>query len=225
MKNNHVERKDAGWSISTLLSCARSTAIQQKYDFYEAITTGWNKSRGTWLHAMMESDTTSPDDVVKEQRLEKHFIVSGVKVRITGKPDYTATKRGVLIDYKSKHNLPTKPDPMHEAQFNGYVWLWDGGRYASPPFTEVNVKINSGGMFYITWNTKAGTQFKKMSYPIWDKEQMDEFLTERLTPLIEWQKTGNLPRCNSYIRFPGRAWKCDCDKLQDQLEELGTWNE
>lgn len=227
MRDNHITRKHAGWSMSTLLGCARAVALREKYDFYESITSGWNKSRGTWLHAMFESDETSPDDVVKEKRLGKDVHTRGRVVRITGKPDYTATQRGILIDYKSKHTLPTRPDPSHEAQFNGYAWLWNGGYYINDDGSKgesVHVLIKSGGMFYVTWHTKEGSQFKKMGYPVWSLERTEAFIIKRLEPLLEWQETGVLPKCNAYQTFPGK-WRCDCVKLEEQLMELGTYAE
>lgn len=222
MRDHHIERKDAGWSASTLLSCPRAVALQELYSFYEGIESAWNKSRGTWLHAMMEADTDHPDWIVKEKRIQKIVNVDGEDIRITGKPDYTDTKRGVLIDYKSKHTLPTKPDPRHEAQFNIYAFLWNGGTFTDPPHEQVNVKIVGGGMHYITWHTKPLTQFKKVAYPVWSTEEQELFVRTKLLPLAEFRKTNQLPLCDPFISYPGK-WKCDCVRLEEQLNDRGIY--
>jgi hypothetical protein len=221
MKNNHIDRADAGWSATTLLGCPRAEAIRATYDWYESIESGWNKQRGSWLHYMLESDDDYPEYVVKEQRIAKSVHVLGESVRITGKPDYTNTKRGVLIDYKSKHTLPTKPDASHEAQFNIYAWLWKGGAFVKTG-EIVDVDIVGGGMHYITWNTKKMSQFKKMAYPVWPIEQTELFVIDRVVPLVQWKQSGVLPVCSPYMRFPGK-WRCDCEKLEEQLAERGIY--
>jgi hypothetical protein len=219
MRDNHIERRDAGWSASTLLDCPRAVALREHYDFYEAVSSGWNKARGTWLHAMMEADTEYPEGVVKEERIEKYVDVDGERIRITGKPDYTNTKRGVLIDYKSKHLLPSKLDPRHEAQFNIYAWLWNGGTMCRTN-EQVFVQIKSGGMHYITWHAKEGMQFRKMAYPVWDASETEAFVITHATPLVLYKQTNVLPHCQPFIRYPGK-WQCDCVKLEQQLFERG----
>ena len=225
MRDNHVGRKHAGWSASTLLSCARTTALQEKYDYFEDVKSGYNKGRGEWVHAMMEADTTPREGLIREVRIRKYFTVNGQEIFLTGKPDEVDSIRGLLIDYKSKDRIPKTGDIRHEAQFNVYVWLLDGGFYVNEDGSQgeqVDVKIRGGGMHYLTWNPKD--PFKKMAYPIWEREKLEKFLVDRLTPLLDWKNTDSIPKCNAYIKYPGK-WRCDCVKLEEQLKELGTWNE
>ena len=214
MKNNLATRANAGWSASTLLSCPRAVALLETYDYYEPLHVGWNKARGTYLHTMLESEMVASDNVIAEVRIEKYY--NGI--RITGKPDKVYKAEGIIMDYKSKYRLPTKPDPSHEAQMNVYVWLLDGGVLLHDDGTRepVNVKISKGGMLYITWNTPRDSQFLKMGYPIWSPQQIEEFLEQRVTPLAEWKRTGELPQCNPYIKGP---WDCDCVKIQRQIND------
>jgi hypothetical protein len=167
---------------------------------------------------MLESEMVNNDNIIAEVRVEKYFNdLDGYEpVRITGKPDKVYKKEGVIIDYKSKYRLPTKPDPMHEAQMNVYAWLLDGGTLLHNDGTKeaVNVKIVRGGMLYITWNTPEGEQFLKLGYPIWEESKINSFLTQRIKPLAEWKKTGVLPKCNPYIDI---RWDCDCTKIERQL--------
>lgn len=229
MRDNAKTRVGAGISASTLTSCARATALQETYDYYEDVKSGYNKSRGTWVHAMIESDDTPREGLIRELRIEKYFPIriDGEEsfVRVTGKPDEVDTERRVLIDYKSKDRIPTKSDDRHEAQFNVYCWLLDGGtllesdEYGHTAGDKVSVKIRGGGMHYVTWNPKA--PWKKMAYPVWSEDRINAFLKERLTPLVEWRTTKKLPSCNAYIRYSKR-WDCDCVKLERQLEERGV---
>ena len=216
MKNNMASRGNAGWSASTLLSCPRAVALLESNDYYEPLKTGWNKSRGTWTHLMMESEMVPDKNILAEVRLERYYKINGECVRITGKPDKVYKKEGIIMDYKSKYRLPTKPDPMHEAQMNVYAWLLRDGTIIDGPDKgkKVRIGIKRGGMLYVTWNTEPNGQFLKMGYPIWDETQMDQFLTDRIGPLAEWKRTGVLPACNPYHKG---YWQCDCVKIEDQI--------
>lgn len=226
MRDNHKERMYAGWSASTLTQCARATALQEQYDYYEDVKSGYNKGRGTWVHAMIEADKYPRAGLIREQRLVRYLDVDGVRVRLTGKPDEVDTARKKLIDYKSKDRVPKEPDPKHEAQFNVYIWLLNDGAFVNEETGEekgnVNVEILGGGMHYLTWNPKD--PWKKMGYPVWPLEQTEAFIIERLTPLVAYDRTKELPRCNAYLRY-GPKWRCDCVKLEEQLRELGTYVE
>lgn len=218
MRDNHIDRKDAGWSASMLTNCPRANAIQETYDYYEDPQSGWNKARGTFVHLLMESDQTPRDGLIRERRLRKAITVDEMEVFLTGKPDEVDTINGVLIDYKSKDLLPKRPDPNHEAQFNVYAWLLNGGTFMDTGEISDTI-ITSGGMHYLTWRTKDA--FKKMAYPLWGDAVTEEFITTRLRPLVEWKKSGELPTCNPYIRFPGN-WRCSCVRLEEQLRERGV---
>ena len=218
MKNNMATRANAGWSASTLLSCPRAVALLDTYDYYEPLKTGWNKARGTYLHTMLESEMVPSDNIIAEVRIEKYYDGFDPPIRITGKPDKVYRNEGIIIDYKSKYRLPTKPDPMHEAQMNVYAWLLNGGTMLHDDGRKepVNIKIVRGGMLYITWNTAEDSQFLKIGYPIWDELQMNAFLHSRIEPLAKWKETGVLPQCNPYLPI---RWDCDCVKIQEQLGE------
>lgn len=225
MRDNHLHRKHAGWSASTMTNCARAMAIQALHPYYESVEAGYNKARGEWVHAMIESDKEPRPGLIREVRFAKDILIGISRRRVTGKPDEVDTHRGILIDYKSKHLLPKKPDPKHEAQFNVYAWLLQGGRYVLDDGAlgdEINVVIKSGGMHYLTWHTKTGMIWKKMAYPVWSLLETEEFIIERMTPLLDWEGTGILPDCNAYIRY-SKKWLCDCVRLEEQLNDRGIW--
>ena len=135
--------------------------------------------------------------------------------RLTGQPDEVDPIAGALIDYKSKHLLPRKPDYRHECQFNGYVWLLADGKFVDNG-EPAQIKITRGGMHYVTWDTRDNSQWLKMAYPVWPLEQTEKFLQDRVRPLILWKKTTVLPECNPLIRY-GKTWECDCVKLERQI--------
>ena len=215
-----ASRANAGWSASTLLSCPRAVALLETNDYYEPLKVGWNKSRGTWTHLMMESEMVEDDNILTEVRIERHFDYLGSPVRVTGKPDKVYKNQGIIMDYKSKYRLPTKPDPLHEAQMNVYIWLLADGVIVEKDHPlegqPVQVDIKRGGMLYVTWNTADDSQFLKMAYPVWDKATVEQFLFERIKPLFEWKQTGVLPQCNPYI---DGYWDCDCVKIENQIRE------
>lgn len=217
-RDNMKFRKDAGVSASVVLACPRAYAIEQTYDLYESVISGYNKFRGTLIHALFEADPDPPSWVVQEERIMRWVVVNGKKVRVTGKPDYVDPKYRVLIDFKSKHNLPTKMDPRHEAQFNIYRWLLKNGI-----FTRTNepcqIEVDRIGAHYVTFNTTAEKAWKKVLYPVWEYEEVERMVIRRLEPLTKWQEDGILPECSPFIE--NRYWKCDCEKHETQLAERG----
>lgn len=219
MRDNHKTRKDAGVSASTILSCPREVALQEKYDYYEAVESGWHKFRGTLIHALMESDTDVPEGVIMEERVETFVDVDGKPFRLTGQMDYVDTKNKFLLDYKSKHLIPKKPDPRHEAQLNIYIYLLATGRFLKDK-KPCNIEINKAGIHYLTFNTKKEMIWLKMAYPVWDLEYTREFIEKRAKPLSDWQKHGIFPDCDPFEK--NRYWKCGCEKILTQLEERGV---
>lgn len=216
-RDNMKHRKDAGISASTLLSCPRTVGLLTHYDYYEPVADGWVKSMGTIIHSMIESD---PDDLpnrIRERRIKKEIEVDGEWYEVTGQPDDIDTFYKVVIDYKTKESLPTKADAGHEYQFNVYAWLCDGGTFTDNG-ERIDVKIERGGMHYVT--RKSSNPFKKIGYPIWPTAKTEEMIRQRLRPIIEFRKTDIIPEHNPYQTFGGN-WKCDCIKIQKQLEERG----
>jgi hypothetical protein len=212
MRDNSKGRP-IGWSASMLTSCPRALALLEVYDYYEPLTSGWNKARGTIGHLLMEfGDSDPPSEVTRERRVRRTITVLGEKVSFTGKFDKVYQEHGVLMDFKTKHEVPKGPDSDHLAQFNIYVWLLANGIFVDDN-TPCQIEIKKGGMHYITFSPK--TPFKKIGYDVWPLEQSEAFIVERLTPLVLWHQNRKLPVCNPHKR--GR-WKCDCVKITEQLE-------
>lgn len=222
MRDNHIHRKGAGISASTIISCPRAVAIEHSYDVYEAVISGYNKGRGSWLHAMVEADSDPPPWIIREQRL----VLDVEGQSITGQPDEVDTKYLVLVDYKSKDNLPLKPDPAHEFQFNIYahllrngVWARSDKKYQTVKGERANIDVHTIAAHYVTWKTKVEKAWLKMAYPVWDNEYTHEVIAKRLQPLILWRENSVLPSCDPYIKSP--YWKCQCQKYEEQLAERG----
>lgn len=214
MRDNHIDRKGAGISASTLISCPRAVAMEQRYDLYMPVISGWNMGRGTFVHAMMEVDRDPPPWIIRERRLRR--LIAGEIV--TGKPDEIDAKYKVLVDYKSKDNLPKHRDERHEFQFNVYAWLLRHG-YWQDTGELADIHIDVIAAHYLTWKTKADLAWKKMAYPVWEDEDTSALVIERLKPLTKWKKDGILPSCSPYIQ--NRYWTCDCEKHEEQLAERG----
>jgi hypothetical protein len=218
MRDNHIDRRGAGISASTLISCPRAVAIEATYDLYMPVISGWNMGRGTFIHAMFEADRDPPPWIIRERRLRRK--VRGVA--ITGKPDEVDTKYKVLVDYKSKDNLPRRPDERHEFQFNIYAWLLRGGYWVDTD-EPAQIDIDVIAAHYVTFKTKPEGAWKKMAYPVWEDSYTTELVTQRLEPLTKWNTSGILPECSPYLGNP--RWKCDCEKWEDQLNERGIYIE
>ena len=197
------------YSATVLLKCPRAFRHEQENDYYMSEVQLWNMVRGTWTHHMMES-SPHREHVIRETRLWKPITVDGKEAIIAGTPDEVDTLNMVLMDYKSKDTLPKGPDAAHEAQFNVYVWLLQGGVNAVG--VPVDITINRGGMHYITWKTKTDKQFLKIPYPIWSPEEIQEFLETRIR-LLRMED----PPCSPYGM--SSYWTCDCVKYERNMME------
>ncbi len=219
MRDNAKTRLDAGVSASTILACAREHALSETYDYYESAISGYNKYRGTLTHMMMETDDSPPEGVIRERRIERYIDIKGVPFRISGKMDYVDTQRKALVDFKSKHTLPKKPDERHEAQLAIYAYLLADGRFCDTGET-IQLIIEKVGIHYLTFETKEERAWLKMNYPLWPLDKTADMVYNRASVLAEWQQTKILPRCNSYT--VNRYWKCGCEKIEDQLKLRGV---
>lgn len=213
-RDNHIDRKGAGISASTLISCPRAIYLEQNYDLYEPVISIYNKFRGTVTHSLMESERDPPPWIIRERRLYRD--INGQ--RVTGKPDDVDTKYLVLTDYKSKDNLPKNPDPAHEFQFNCYAWLLRGG-YWMDNHEKADIDIQTIGAHYVTNKTNYEKAFKKMVYPVWSDERTTEVIAERLEALINYFTYDIIPPCDPYVKNP--RWTCQCEKWIEQLTERG----
>lgn len=215
IRDNPITRKGAGVSASTIIQCPRAVAIEDTYDLYEPVISGWNKLRGTISHVLMEQDSDPPPWVVRERRV--YIMYRGV--RLSGKPDEIDTKYRILTDYKSKDNLPRDQDKNHELQFNFYAYMLRHGYWADDDIKAgIDIKIIGG--HYLTNKTKFDKAFKKSRYRVWTDAEVESVLDERIPALVAWKTDGVVPTCNPYQSSP--YWKCDCEKWETQLNERGV---
>jgi len=221
MRDNGSKRKGVGYSATTLLACPRAVALLEEYDYYEDLYSAWNKTRGELMHMVAEA---YPDDnIIQEQRIRKMVTVDGEEFLVTGKADEIDIVYQYILDYKWTGEIPTKSKPEHEAQFNIYRWLCDGGYYLDTG-EVVHMDIVGGGMHYLTLKKKKkrnGTvidPWKKIAYDVWSMDRVQQLVEDRLRPLTIWHKTGKLPLHNPY---QGGYWTCDCQKIEEQLTDRG----
>ena len=210
LSENDHKRKDANISTTVLTGCARAYALKKSRPWFINPTQGWNMARGTWAHAMFEKGKYGPEYLI-EQRLSKPLDLRGKLRYVTGKPDEVNMRDGILIDYKTKHTIPTSVSFDHEAQFNVYVWLLKEGRVISRGKYKdqvMDVDIIRGGIHYVSWQPK--TPWRRIKVDIWSTDDVEYWMSERLTPIAEWEDTGILPQCNRMVSY-GR---CDCAELE-----------
>lgn len=222
LSQNESKRKDAKISSTVLTGCARAYALRMSFPYFIKLPSGWNMARGTWAHAMFEQGAYDPEEYFIEQRIRKMLTMDdGTEIPITGQPDEVNWRYGILVDYKTKHQVPTPPVPIeHEAQFNIYAWLLNGGTIITDgPHKDrvVNVEIVRGGMHYISWQPK--TPWRRIPVDIWPYEETEAWMRERAKPLDNYIKTGYIPPCNALFTYG----KCDC--VQMELEHHDYWHE
>src|SRR6478752_5665756 len=170
LSKNDEKRKEVRISTTVLTGCARSYAIKQSRPYFIELPSGWNMARGSWAHAMFENGHYSEHEYLIEERLRKYFDYNGVLIPVTGQPDEVNRVHGILIDYKTKHMVPTSAPIEHEAQFNVYVWLLKGGEIVTKDSSRlgeiVDIDIVRGGMHYVSWQPKI--PWRRIQVPIWD---------------------------------------------------------
>ena len=187
MARNNEERSDAGVSATMLLGCARQVALASEYDYFEFPSQYWHRFRGTLGHFMLEYYDEGDPDVIREIRMFKSIEVLGKTVVLSGRPDKINVRIKLILDYKSTKEVPLEPKLSHEQQVNIYRWLLAGG-VRGDTGEIVNIEIERGGIQYFDMNEPM-----KHTVPIWPLEETEAFIVERLTPIVRWQVTGELP--------------------------------
>jgi hypothetical protein len=187
MSRNADERSDAGISATMILGCPRQVALAADYDYYEFPSRYWHRFRGTLGHFMLEYYDEGDPDVIREVRFKKTIEVLGKTVVLSGRPDKINVRIKLILDYKSTKEVPLKPKLSHEQQVNIYRWLlWGGARTDTGEI--VHIDVERGGIQYFDMDEPL-----KHAVPIWPLEQTEAFIVERLTPIVRWQLTGELP--------------------------------
>lgn len=197
MSKNQEDRKDAGLSATMVLDCPRRVILSQEEDFYERPEDCAARFYGTIGHAGFEMYGGDFPGVIQEQRFRRSINVDGVEVEITGKSDWVDVERKLIIDYKFVSSISSKPISLglpkdsHTEQVNLYRWLVAGGVNMVTGKVE-NHEIEKGGILYVSTGGKVRGS-RKVAVDIWTLEETEEFLRERLRPLVAYQQTKELP--------------------------------
>lgn len=196
MTQNQIERKDAGISATMLLDCSRRVILQQEVDYQERPSAYWPRLRGTLAHLLVEQYSDGLEPKIAEVRFRRTIEIDGVSFEITGKPDMILPDRKLIIDYKSNKDVEDNYQPMkngkakqeHVEQINIYRWLISGG--VNMDTGEItNIDVEYGQILYfdlMKWRDP-------ISVDIWPLDQTEEFIRNKVTPLYNYKKTGELP--------------------------------
>ena len=175
------ERPD-GISVTQLLGCPRKVYLEKTNDWFEAPLSNWPALRGTIVHNILEETGGANSEVeVRYEREYRGVTLSGQpdSVRVLGKG-----KRRLLRDWKSTNKLPFYDNAYtsHRAQTNIYRWLLE----LEPRFTEIEiVYISMDGVKAIPLKKGGTTRYgRQIENQVWDDEQVEAFLDERLMPLV-----------------------------------------
>lgn len=193
MSKNSEERSDAGISATMLLDCPRKVILAQEVDYHERPSAYWARFRGTIGHLMMEAYGQGHDHIVQEVRRKKKIDVDGVIFEVTGKPDWIDVERKLIIDFKSIKSISAKPVNLGEAkeghreQVSVYRWLCHGGLNMVSNEVEF-IPIDHAGILYFDM---TGT--RKVSVALMDLEETEQFVVDRIRPLVQYKTTKKLP--------------------------------
>jgi hypothetical protein len=163
-------------SVTDLTGCVRQAYLKATEPYYQRPDQQYWAYRGTLAHLLAELG--AGPGIVAERRFTRELqLPNGTVVPIGGQPDEIDPSRGLLIDYKTTDRAPRQPSPLHIAQLNAYRWL------VSPEHA-----IERLGIVYLTM--KGVT---KASVPIWPEGQVERFLRERASALVEAYAGGDWP--------------------------------
>jgi hypothetical protein len=191
-------------TVTSLIGCLRCTYLERTTDFHSRYSNLWYSSRGTWMHATLESIRYDPRWLV-EKRLYSKFN----NIELSGQIDAHYIPDALLLDYKSikddgllyvKKNGP-KPD--HIKQVSTYKCMLEDEGYK---VKHVSIVYMAMAGFYecknvFTLDRSSVTELVELSAPI----------------LINAFETGVVPP----IPNPRPVWLCNeyCDVL-DTCEAL-----
>lgn len=176
------KRVNAGISVTGLTGCLRKAFLTATVDFYDWPHRLWPATRGSMMHSAFSS--VQDGGVVAEHR----FALETCGVRWTGQPDEIVPERKLIVDYKTKHEAPTEPDPTHVAQLNLYRYLVTHGGIDLETGQPSYLEIDTLGIVYVTMSA-----LRKVKVPVWSDEQTEAYLNPRLSALAEALAGGQWP--------------------------------
>jgi hypothetical protein len=178
---NDERRKNAGISVTELTGCLRQTYLKKSQDYYQAPIKLWPALRGTMFHALFER--AQNDKVIRERRLTRQ--INGLW--ITGQPDEIDPERKVIIDYKSKENIPDYVSNNFIMQLNLYRWLAADG-YDNDTGEKIQIPVDHLGIIFVTMKDIA-----KRIVPTYSLDVVEEWLEPRIMEIQNAMNGGEWP--------------------------------
>jgi len=181
MSRQQEERKDAGISVTTCLGCLRKGYYAVATPFYQKPSRLFPAYRGTLTHLLMEQGQ------VEGKICEVRFAIDLDGVTLTGKPDEYDPTRKLLVDYKTKKEMPTDVPSDYADQLNAYRLLLQEG-YNLSTGEQARYDVSAMGLIFITM-----MEVRKFPVPIIDTKWVRESMTGRLHQIQEAMAGGELP--------------------------------
>jgi len=160
-------RRSAGISATGLVGCLRQTYLTLATDYYQAPIRLYPALRGQLFHALFER--AQRNGLIRERRFAR--AIDGVV--ITGQPDEVDPERGLMVDYKTKPQIPPTVAFEYEAQLNIYRWILADG-YDLATGEPIRCDIRQLGIVFLTMN-----DLTKRQVPVWDLAQTEAWLRPR----------------------------------------------
>ena len=222
IRDDRYSRGASDISVTGLLAPPRVTILERLYrdHIVKDVSKGFPALLGTALHAYFEDYYKSQENVVTETRMFKKIG----NVTLSGQFDLFFVDSGTLADIKLT-SVTNKGKPEWEQQLNVYHYLFNNhDRTEGPPIPEGAV-VNTLKIIalYKDWkfSNKTVNCAQEIEYPIWDVNQQEEFIIERLNKLSAVSKAlretdphdlqGALPKCSKAETWYNRKCKDWCD--------------
>ena len=228
MERGALERAELGYSVTSILGCARRHVIQQRFDYYESPGDVIARFVGDAVHVYANILNANEPGYVGEERVYANINLKTPttthSIKLSGKADQRWRKTRI-VDLKTTNRIPETVLPDHVAQVNLYAWMMANG--VDETGKRLGLAITSGAVTYISANEKRQQTF---AVPIWPQAQTEDYLSLHLEKFLPWIEDGVYPE----VLPPGitphadgsatikRHWHCDFCPVRTECDQLGA---
>ena len=197
---NDAYQKEGRFSVTELIKPPQIRVLEDRYksEIIVDVSEGLWRLLGQSVHYVLEQGEM--DNHLTEER---HGIeVLGVK--ITGKIDLYSGVEKKVIDYKitSVWSFMFGSKPEWEAQLNLYRLLYESAGFPVNGL-EIHAILRDWHQSKVNGNGYPEIPFKKVTVPMWNKENIFSYLQERVNLHLEAEKLVDeeLPKCSTQEKW------------------------
>ncbi len=229
------DKGDADFSVTELLQPpkVRALSIQHKDELVQDYSNSIASFIGTSVHKMLEDGNADDESLITEMRINSSIVVDGTYYTISGCVDLIDKKHNKIIDFKTTSAYAVLGDKIEwEQQLNIYAYLYSSEFEKDKlPTAEIQAILKDWSKSRAkNSNTYPKSPIFVKPIMVWKKEEIEEFIKERIRLHIGALESTQDVICSDEERWmsaKGKANRCEdwcnvnkfCNQYKNNMEE------